>query len=167
MRARYMFPLLGLLGLLAACTLPPVSVPIQDADVRLVNTAGQVALVKVAHDPLPAGHLVGVKVYGEASFDSPQSVSLTFFATTDVSTCSVSGDYAVCSESAVTQVSDTLSFKNEAGPKKFALDKNTDVLAEGLNRGELYVGARVDGGALGQEVLHLKNMHAEVRLSLP
>ena len=67
----------------------------------------------------------------------------------------------------MTQVSDTLTFNNETGPKKFALDKNTDVLAEGLNKGNLYVGARVDGGALGQAVLHLKNMYAKVRLALP
>ena len=167
MRVRFLLLLLGLLGLLAACSLPPVNVPIQDADVRLVNTAGQVALVKVAHDPLPAGHLVGVRVFGEASFDSAQSLSLTFFATTDVSNCNVNGDYAVCPEDQVTQVGDTLTFNNEAGPKKFALDRNTDVLAEGLNNGNLYVGARVDGGALGQAVLHLRNMYAEVRLALP
>ena len=166
MRARYLIPLLALAALLGACSLPPVTVPIENVDVRLANTAEQVALVKIAHDPLPAGHLVGVKVYGEASFDSAQNVTLTFYATTDVSGCSVSGDYAVCPENAATQVSDTLTFNNEAGPKKFALDKNTAVLAEGLNRGKLYLGAKVGGAALGQ-VLHLKNMYAVVQVQIP
>ena len=166
MRARYLIPLLALAALLGACSLPPVTVPIEDIDVRLANTAEQVALVKIAHDPLPAGHLVGVKVYGEASFDSPQNVTLTFYATTDVSGCTSQGDYALCPEAAVTKVSDPVGFDNEAGPKKFALDKNTGVLAEGLNRGKLYLGAKVGGAALGQ-VLHLRNMYAEVRVQIP
>ncbi len=172
--------LVGLSLLLAACTTPPVTVGLSDVDLDLsvaLDTAGKVLFPQTplaARDPIPGTSVASVTIQGDAYLKSPANVSFDVYAAaTDPGTLGcqevgspLTGTFYACdaSTAGIAKVSQkTIAFKGGTGPVSFTL--RGPVLAEGINRQSLYLGA-VIGGATAGNILHLKNLTATVQLNV-
>ncbi len=174
-----MLLLLGL-GLLAACTTPPVTIGLSNVTLDLtvaMDSAGKVLFPEspvAFENPLPGVSVASVTIRGQARLAQSAQLSFDVYAAdaspadlgcTKVGTIATGYFYA-CDPGTpgVDKVSqETLAFHNTAGPVPLTL--SGEVLARGINRRSLYLGAVVSGGTAGNK-LYLERLSATIQLNV-
>ncbi len=180
MKARNLVPLALLLLLLAACTTPPITIPLSDVTLDLqvaADSAGQVLFPENPLDvknPVPATSIAAVTIKGEARLANGADVSFEVYATdTDPQTLGcqkvgtpLTGYFYACDPNTpgIAKVSQsTIAFNGSQGPVPFTL--SGDTLAKGINKQSLYLGAVISGATAGN-TLYLQNLTATVQLNV-
>ena len=176
------FAALMLAGLLflAACTTPPVTIGLSDVAIDLsiaADSAGKVIFPENPlefKNPVPATNVASVTIRGKAQLAQAASVSFDIYATdtdpgelgcTQVGSV-ITGYFYVCDPgtAGIAKVSqNTIAFDNEKGPVPFTL--SGEMLASGINKQNLYLGAVIHGAAAGN-TLYLEEMSATVQLNI-
>ena len=180
MKARLLTLAALLLLVLAACTTPPVTIGLSDVKIDLsvaVDSAGKVIFPESPlelKNPLPGTSVASVTVRGEARLEQAATLSFDVYATdtdpgelgcTKVGSI-LSESFYVCdpdTEGVVMVSKNTIAFNNKTGPVSFTL--SGEVLASGINKQTLYLGAVISGGSAGN-TLYLENLTATVQLNV-
>ncbi len=180
MKARLLTLAAPLLLVLAACTTPPVTIGLSDVKIDLsvaVDSAGKVIFPESPlelKNPLPGTSVASVTVRGEARLEQAATLSFDVYATdTDPGELGCTKVGSILTESfyvcdpgtkGVVMVSkNAIAFDNETGPVPFTL--SGEVLASGINKQTLYLGAVISGGSAGN-TLYLENLTATVQLNV-
>ena len=173
------FAALMLAGLLflAACTTPPITIPLSDVSIDLSIAADSAGKVIFPENPLefknsvPATSVASVTIRGKAQLAQAASVSFDIYATdTDPGELGCAhpllGKFYLCNpddlKGRIQKVGD-IAFEGNAGPVPFEL--RGTMLAKGINAESLYLGASIEGGTAGN-VLYLEKMLAIVQLNI-
>ena len=180
MRARYLIPLLALAALFGACTTPPITIQLSDVTINLTVAPDSIGKVIFPENPLelknpvPGTSIATVTVRGQARLQQKATVSFDVYATdTDPGElgCSkvgsvLTGFFYVCDPGTegIAKVSpNAIAFNDETGPVPFTL--SGEMLASGINKQTLYLGAVISGGS-GGNTLYLEDMTATVQLNV-
>ena len=182
MKARLLTLAALLLLVLAACTPPPITIGLSDVKIDLsvaVDSAGKVIFPESPlelKNPLPGTSVASVTVRGEARLEQAATLSFDVYATdTDPGESGLgcpkvgtmlTGYFYVCdpdTEGVVMVSKNTIAFNNQTGPVSFTL--SGEVLASGINKQTLYLGAVISGGSAGN-TLYLENLTATVQLNV-
>lgn len=160
------------LGLLSACSFT-VTVPLPDQTLTLTasNTAGKILYPKTplgASAPIQTARVI---LTGEAELSPFTLISLDVYARTSApSGCVDLSLYGVdayaCDVTQADAIVGRIDFK-AAQTTSFTLGQTGgEILAQGINQGQLWLGVKVAGTGSVNATLHLKNMKATVTAQL-
>ena len=182
MKARLLTLAALLLLVLAACTTPPIKISLSDVTIDLqiaMNSGGKVIFPKdplEIQNPVPGTSIASVTVQGKAFLKEGADISFYVYATdTDPGTLEGCDDeineiiqsYYFCKQGTkgIVKLSESpIAFDGSSGPVRFTL--SGDVLASGINKKSLYLGALIEGLATVGNELYLKELTAIVQLNV-
>ncbi len=180
MKARLLTLAALLLLVLAACTTPPIKISLSDVTIDLqiaMNSVGKVIFPKdplEIQNPVPGTSIASVTVQGNAYLKEGADISFYVYAT-DTDPGALEGcyldniirSYYVCEQDTkgIVELSESpIAFDGRGGPVRFTL--SGDVLASGINKKSLYLGALIEGSATVGNELYLKELTAIVQLNV-
>jgi len=147
-----------LLGLLVGCTTATLSVPLKDFDVPFASIqANQVLFTKQEFNKPPLA-LTSAALEGSLTYQQG-NISLGFY-TADREPCAPTGGVYACNPNANNiEAAGSVSFQSGATqPLRLSGSRLTD----GINRGDLWIGVRLESGLATTGTLQFRNMVARV-----
>ncbi len=156
--------------LLAACSFTvTVDLPDQRFDIAAFSTQGLILYQEQSFSPPPlSGAIRAVRITGEASLEAPAYLTLELYgrsrAPEGCQSQSWGGQtYYLCPQGPDDGPLGQLSFSPNSPTQP--LDLQGQALAEGIRQGQLWLGVRVQGGAV-DNTLYLKNLKASITVGL-
>lgn len=166
---------LTLAAALAACSKAPLTVPLEDFSISVDavgNTVGQVFYPKnAAQFDRPVVDIKTIRLSGRVtvSYTAVQApLVMTFFARTDdpagADGCTDAGIVWICDAAKETPISSAYSFPNGETQQVTLGDPNAKALADGINQGQIWIGAEVTSGEAAEVTFNFTQMVAKVTL---
>ncbi len=162
---------------LSACGNTPISVPLDDFSIRIDATANTLGYVVYPYNSTKfEKQVVNVKTITisgnvEASYTSltGDQLQMTFYARAtspaDNPDCDgSSGVVYICPKGGETAITGSYTFTNGVTQPVTFGSSNPEVLADGINKGEIWIGAEVTSGVATNVNFNFTNMIASVTI---
>ena len=159
---------------LAACGNTPISVPLDDFSIDIgtvTDTANKVIYSKQPASFAKAYVAKTINITGKLTYTAvagSNTLNITFYASAsdpkNHTGCNAIGEIYICDPSGEKAISKPSSFtKDQAAPITLG-DPNSEVLAEGINNGQIWIGALVTESLSINTKFSFSNMVAHVTI---